>query len=173
MKTTTLALIVSAWSGVAPLAAQSPDTVLVNGKIVTVDSQFSIRQAIAIRDGKIVAAGTHGRHQQAGRARRRASIDLQGRTVIPGLIDSHLHAIRAALSFSTEVNWIGAPSLDRRARADPRRRAHDEAGRLADCRRRLERAAVQGEPAADAGGAGGRRAGQSRSTCSSATAGRC
>src|SRR5204863_4991028 len=39
-------------------------------------------------------------------------IDLQGRTVIPGLIDSHLHGIRAALSFSTEVNWIGASSLD-------------------------------------------------------------
>ncbi len=39
------------------------------------------------------------------------SIDLQGRTVIPGLIDSHMHAIRAALSFSTEVNWIGARSL--------------------------------------------------------------
>src|SRR6185503_19225299 len=35
----------------------------------------------------------------------------RGRTVIPGLIDSHLHAIRAALSFSTEVNWIGARSL--------------------------------------------------------------
>ena len=34
-------------------------------------------------------------------------IDLQGRTVIPGLIDSHMHAIRAALSFATEVNWIG------------------------------------------------------------------
>src|SRR6202035_2540480 len=45
----------------------------------------------------------------AGPATR--AIDLQGRTVIPGLIDSHLHAIRAALSFSTEVNWIGAPSL--------------------------------------------------------------
>src|SRR4029077_17674571 len=38
-------------------------------------------------------------------------IDLQGRTVIPGLIDSHLHAIRAAQTFATEVNWIGAPSL--------------------------------------------------------------
>ena len=38
-------------------------------------------------------------------------IDLGGRTVIPGLIDSHLHAIRAAVSFSTEVNWIGARSL--------------------------------------------------------------
>jgi predicted amidohydrolase YtcJ len=39
-------------------------------------------------------------------------IDARGRTVIPGLIDSHLHAIRAALSFSTEVNWIGARSLE-------------------------------------------------------------
>src|SRR5262249_43809420 len=39
-------------------------------------------------------------------------IDLQGRCVIPGLIDSHLHGIRAALSFSTEVNWIGVSSLD-------------------------------------------------------------
>ena len=37
---------------------------------------------------------------------------MRGRTVIPGLIDSHLHAIRAALSFSTEVNWIGARSLE-------------------------------------------------------------
>ncbi len=37
---------------------------------------------------------------------------MQGRTVIPGLIDSHLHAIRAALSFSTEVNWIGARSME-------------------------------------------------------------
>ena len=38
-------------------------------------------------------------------------IDLEGRTVIPGLIDSHMHAVRAALSFSTEVNWIGTRSL--------------------------------------------------------------
>jgi predicted amidohydrolase YtcJ len=38
-------------------------------------------------------------------------IDLEGRTVIPGLIDSHMHAIRAALSFSTEVNWIGTRTL--------------------------------------------------------------
>src|SRR5690606_5516821 len=40
------------------------------------------------------------------------SIDVRGRTVIPGLIDSHLHAIRAALSFTSEVNWIGARSLE-------------------------------------------------------------
>jgi hypothetical protein len=46
----------------------------------------------------------------AGRKTR--VVDLRGRTVIPGLIDSHSHAIRAALSYSTEVNWIGASSLE-------------------------------------------------------------
>jgi len=38
-------------------------------------------------------------------------IDLQGRTVIPGLIDSHIHAIRAGQTFTTEVNWVSATSL--------------------------------------------------------------
>ena len=39
-------------------------------------------------------------------------IDLEGRTVIPGLIDSHIHAIRAGLTYTTEVHWIGARSID-------------------------------------------------------------
>jgi predicted amidohydrolase YtcJ len=90
--------------------AQSPDAILVNGKVVTVDDRFSLREALAIRDGKIVALGNSADLRKlAGPATR--VIDLQGRTVIPGLIDSHMHAIRAALSFATEVNWIGAPSL--------------------------------------------------------------
>ena len=38
-------------------------------------------------------------------------IDLQGRTVIPGFIDSHIHAIRAGQTFTTEVNWVGATSI--------------------------------------------------------------
>ncbi|MBZ5634546.1 MAG: amidohydrolase [Acidobacteriia bacterium] len=97
------ALSAAAWS-------QSADAILINGKILTVDSQSSIREAIAIRGGRIQAVGsTADIRKLAGPSTR--SIDLQGRTVIPGLIDSHLHAIRAALSFSTEVNWIGARSL--------------------------------------------------------------
>jgi predicted amidohydrolase YtcJ len=110
MRNVIVALIVCGLSGVVPAQAQSPDIVLVNGKVVTVDSQFSIRQAIAIRDGKILATGSTTDVQKLAGPTARV-IDLQGRTVIPGLIDSHLHAIRAALSFSTEVNWIGAPSL--------------------------------------------------------------
>jgi predicted amidohydrolase YtcJ len=91
--------------------AQAPDTILLNGKILTVDPQFSTQEAIAVRDGKILALGkTADIRKLAGPISR--VVDLQGRTVIPGLIDSHLHGIRAALSFSTEVNWIGAASLD-------------------------------------------------------------
>jgi predicted amidohydrolase YtcJ len=90
--------------------AQAPDTVLLNGKILTVDKQFAMREATAIRDGKLAALGSTADIRKLAGANTRV-IDLGGRTVIPGLIDSHLHAIRAALSFSTEVNWIGAASL--------------------------------------------------------------
>jgi predicted amidohydrolase YtcJ len=95
----------------APVArAQAPDTVLVNGKIITVDAQASTREGLAIRDGRIVALGTSAQMRKLAGPQSRV-IDLQGRTVIPGLIDSHLHAIRAAETFATEVNWIGAASL--------------------------------------------------------------
>jgi predicted amidohydrolase YtcJ len=91
-------------------SAQVAETILVNGKVLTVDPQFSTHSALAVRDGKIVALGGEAEIRTlAGPATR--TIDLQGRTVIPGLIDSHMHATRAALSFATEVNWIGATSL--------------------------------------------------------------
>jgi predicted amidohydrolase YtcJ len=96
--------------GAAPAAAQEIDTILVNGKVVTVDAQSSVRSALAIREGRIAAVGTDADIRKLAGPRTR-TIDLQGRTVIPGLIDSHMHATRAALSFSTEVNWIGAASL--------------------------------------------------------------
>jgi len=91
--------------------AQPPDLVLLDGKIVTVDDASSIREALAIRDGKILSVGTTAEIRRLAGVDTRV-VELRGRTVIPGLIDSHLHAIRAALSFSTEVNWIGARSLD-------------------------------------------------------------
>src|SRR5215469_13516009 len=68
--------------------AQSTDLVLYNGKIVTVDDAFSIREAIAIKDGRIVAVGGN---ELRNRYTATRSIDLRGRTVIPGFHDTHIH----------------------------------------------------------------------------------
>ena len=109
--TRTLALFLIAFL-MSPVAwSQVADTVLLNGKILTVDERFSTQEAIAIDDGKILATGKNADIRKFVGSGSRV-IDLEGRTVVPGLIDSHLHGIRAALSFSTEVNWIGATSLD-------------------------------------------------------------
>jgi predicted amidohydrolase YtcJ len=94
----------------SPAWPQNVDTILVNGKILTVDSKFSTREALAIRDGKIAAVGSNSDIRKQAGPRTRV-IDLQGRTVIPGLIDSHIHAIRAGQTFTTEVNWVGANSI--------------------------------------------------------------
>ena len=95
---------------VASGLGQVPDTILINGKVLTGDAQFSVREALSIHNGRILALGaTADIRKTAGPSTR--VIDLQRRTVIPGLIDSHLHAIRAGLTFSTEVNWVSVPSL--------------------------------------------------------------
>ncbi len=71
------------------------DTIVVNGKIVTVDDRFTIVQALAIKDKRIVAAGSNAEVRKLADANTRV-IDVKGRTVIPGLIDNHSHWIRAA-----------------------------------------------------------------------------
>jgi len=97
-------------SPVTAASAQTADTVLFNGKILTVDKDFSIQQALAIGHGQILASGTSAAMRKLGGDKARL-IDLGGRTVIPGLTDGHIHGIRAALTFGTEVNWIGVPTL--------------------------------------------------------------
>ena len=73
-----------------------PSHVFHSGRIVTVDPQFSIAQAIAIRDGHVVAVGTNAEVRRlAGSATE--EIDLGGKTVLPGLIDSHVHAPAASM----------------------------------------------------------------------------
>ena len=91
-------------------SAQSVDSVLFNGKVLTVDADFSVREALAIADGKVFATGTSADMKKLADGHTRL-IDLGGRTVIPGLTDGHIHGVRAALTFGTEVNWIGVPSL--------------------------------------------------------------
>jgi predicted amidohydrolase YtcJ len=91
-------------------SAQTADTVLFNGKILTVDKDFSTQQALAIGHGQVLASGSSAAMKKLAGDKARL-INLGGRTVIPGLTDGHIHGIRAALTFGTEVNWIGVPTL--------------------------------------------------------------
>jgi hypothetical protein len=90
--------------------AQGADLIVRNAKIATLDAQSTMAQAMAVSSGRIVAVGSNEQVQRlAGPSTR--MVDAGGRTVIPGLIDSHIHAVRAALSYSTEVNWIGVKTI--------------------------------------------------------------
>ena len=99
---------------VAMLRGQSPapDLILSNGKIITVDERFTIAQAVAIRGDRIAAAGTNQEMARlAGPNTKR--IDLKGRTVIPGLIDNHMHLLRAATTWLQETRFDGVESRKR------------------------------------------------------------
>jgi predicted amidohydrolase YtcJ len=84
--------------------------ILRNGRIFTGDPRKPSASAVAITGGRISSLGSepdvmaqHGAATQV--------IDLEGRTVIPGLIDSHIHTIRGGLNFNLELRWDGVPSL--------------------------------------------------------------
>src|SRR5471032_740313 len=84
--------------------------ILLNGCFHTVDKSKPQASAVAIQDGKFLAVGDSDdvlRHRGANSQ----VIDLHGRTVVPGLNDSHLHLIRGGLNYNLELRWEGVPSL--------------------------------------------------------------
>ncbi len=91
-------------------AGQSAPLILFNGCFHTADRQNPQASAVAIQDGKFLAVGDT---DEVMRHRREGSevIDLGGRTVIPGLNDSHIHLIRGGLNYNLELRWEGVPSL--------------------------------------------------------------
>jgi predicted amidohydrolase YtcJ len=87
------------------LAVKAPaDMVLRGGKIVTVDRDFSIREAVAIKDGRFLAIGSE-RDMRPLIGPATKVVELAGRTVIPGMIDSHIHATVAGLNWDAELRW--------------------------------------------------------------------
>jgi predicted amidohydrolase YtcJ len=81
---------------VKPAAAEPPDLIVTHGKVVTVDPQFSIAEAFAVRAGRIVAIGKNDEIQNLA-TDATTKLSLNGKTVIPGLCDSHVHPTGAAL----------------------------------------------------------------------------
>jgi predicted amidohydrolase YtcJ len=96
----------SLFAAASLLRAQAPDLVLLNGKVITVDERFTLAQAVAIRGDRFVAVGTTQQISAlAGPSTRR--VDLHGRAVVPGFIDNHMHLLRAAATWTTEVRLDG------------------------------------------------------------------
>ncbi len=93
------------------LAVKAPaDLVLRGGKILTVDGDFSIREAVAIRDRHFIAVGTD-RDMRPFVGPHTRVVELGGRTVIPGLIDAQIYATLAGLSWDAELHWEHVHSL--------------------------------------------------------------
>lgn len=97
----------------------APDLVLTNGQVVTVDGAFSVAEAIAVYDGKIVAVGDSAEVSALAGSRTK-TVDLQGRCVVPGQMDNHVHFVLAgldALGDGTKVNIATLQSIDEILRA--------------------------------------------------------
>ncbi|SFT50147.1 amidohydrolase [Pseudomonas marincola] len=88
----------------------SADLILFNGRLHTVDRDNPHATAVAIKDGRFVAVGSDA-DAMSMRGSSTQLIDLQRRTVVPGLNDSHLHLIRGGLNYNLELRWEGVPSL--------------------------------------------------------------
>jgi predicted amidohydrolase YtcJ len=95
-----------------PQAEPQPgaDTVLSNGKILTVDEDFSIVEAIAIDGDRVLATGSNEEMLALADATTEV-VDLEGRTVIPGLIDNHVHFIRTVQRWHQQARIDGVASL--------------------------------------------------------------
>jgi predicted amidohydrolase YtcJ len=111
--------------GACGIAAKDtePDLILMNGRIATQDDRRSFAQAVAIQDGRFASVGSK-EEIMALRGAKTKVIDLGGKTVIPGLNDSHMHPIRGGLNYNMELRWDGVPSL-----ADALRMLKEQAAR--------------------------------------------
>lgn len=92
------------------MTASEPDLIVHNGRFTTLDKSNPTASAVAIKDGLFSAVGSDSEIMPlAGRSTK--VIDVKRRSVLPGLIDNHLHIIRGGLNFNMELRWDGVRSL--------------------------------------------------------------
>ena len=91
---TSALMVASTWAGEPPVMA---DLVIKNARVITVDAQFSLAQAVAVRGERILGVGSN-RQISAWIGPSTRVIDAAGKTVLPGLYDSHVHSYRASVS---------------------------------------------------------------------------
>jgi len=87
-----------------------PDLILHNGRFATMDEARPLAEAVAVSGGRFAAVGTADEIMRLRQPTTRI-VDLHGRTVVPGLVDTHIHVIRGGLNHNLELRWDGVPSL--------------------------------------------------------------
>lgn len=90
-------------------AQQNVDTIITRGKILTVDGNFTVVEALALAGGRIVARGTSQEIAKLAGPSTRV-IDVRGATVIPGMIDNHFHLTRAVATWHQQARFEGVGS---------------------------------------------------------------
>src|SRR3954470_1277364 len=110
-----------------PALAQPADLVLRGGRVITVDNDWRVAQAVAVRDGRFVAIGDDATVAHYVGPNTQV-IELAGKTIVPGLIDSHLHQLFAALN-GPAVQLLGAKTVADVQAAIGERVARTEAGK--------------------------------------------
>ncbi|MDJ0675078.1 MAG: amidohydrolase [Calothrix sp. MO_167.B42] len=98
------------WAQNPPDKSNKADLILHNGRIATQDKRRSFAQAVAIKNNRFLAVGSE-KEVMAYRGDKTQVINLNRRTVIPGINDSHTHLIRGGLNYNMELRWDGVPSL--------------------------------------------------------------
>ena len=89
---------------------ETPDLLVFNGKITTMDAALPETTAFAARHGRFVAVGTD-KDVVPLKGKSTIVVDLYGRRVVPGLIGNHMHLIRGGLFYNLELRWDGVRSL--------------------------------------------------------------
>lgn len=94
------------------LSTSSPaaEMIILNGRIAAMEIERSFVPAVAIAGGRFIAVGSEAEVMEYKDDKTQV-INVNGRTVIPGLNDSHIHVIRGGLNFNMELRWDGVPSL--------------------------------------------------------------
>lgn len=107
--TNTTIFLIIAFSGNV-CSQQKVDKIILNGKIITLNDKQPSAEAIAIAGNRIIELGSNQRIKKYIRKNVQV-IDARGKTVIPGIYDSHLHVIRGGRFYNAELRWDGVTTL--------------------------------------------------------------
>ncbi|HET7002695.1 MAG TPA: amidohydrolase, partial [Puia sp.] len=99
--------------GMTASSQNNADFIIYNGKVATMTAPGEFREAVAVKNGIILATGSSSQILSSYKNAATKLIDAKGQTVIPGLNDSHHHAIREGLNYNSELRWDGVTSLKR------------------------------------------------------------